>query len=120
MVNKQVFIDTYQYFDKEVILEIIDIFIDECPDRLTTLEQNIREANFDKLRFNAHSLKGVVANFSAPLAFEKVKQLEKTASDLVDTSGKEFNQEELLSNLATIKDMVFGMMDDLKLIKEDY
>jgi HPt (histidine-containing phosphotransfer) domain-containing protein len=120
MVNKQVFIDTYQYFDKSVILEIIDIFIDECPDRLVTLEQNIREANFDKLRFNAHSLKGVVANFSAPVAFEKVKYLEKTAADLVDNNGAGFNQEELLTNLATIKEMVFEMMNDLKQLKVDY
>ncbi|MDY0103970.1 MAG: Hpt domain-containing protein [Lentimicrobium sp.] len=120
MVNKQIFIDTYQYFDKAVILEIIDIFIDECPDRLTTLEQNITEASFDKLRFNAHSLKGVVANFSAPAAFEKVKQLEKTASDLVDNNGAGYNQKELLSNLAIIKEMVFEMMDDLKQIKAEY
>ena len=120
MVNKQVFTDTYQYFDKSVIVEIIDIFIDECPERMTALEQNIKEANFDKLRFNAHSLKGVVANFSAPPAFEKVKELEKTAAGLVEEKGKEFNKEALLESLATIKTMVYEVMDDLKKIKEEY
>ena len=120
MVNKQVFTDTYQYFDKSVIVEIIDIFIDECPDRLTTLEQNIKEANFDKLRFNAHSLKGVVANFSALPAFEKVKELEKTASELVEGNQDEFNKDEMLANLATIREMIYEVMNDLKEIKKEY
>ena len=118
MVNKQVFTDTYQYFDKSVIVEIIDIFTDECPDRLAAIEQNIQEGNFDKLRFNAHSLKGVVANFSAPTAFEKVKELEKMAADLVE--GNEFNKEEMLVGVAIIKTMIYEMMDDLKKIKKEY
>lgn len=120
MVNKQVFSDTYQYFDKSVIVEIIDIFIDECPGRLEALEQNIEEANFDMLRFNAHSLKGVVANFSAPPAFEKVKELEKMAAGLVEENKHDFNKAELLDSLSTIKEMVYEVMDDLKQIKEEY
>ena len=31
MVNKQAFTDTFQYFDKAVIIEIIDIFIHYYP-----------------------------------------------------------------------------------------
>lgn len=118
MVNKQAFTNTYQYFDKSVIVEIIDIFIDECPGRMTALEQNILEANFDKFRFNAHSLKGVVANFSAPSVFEKVKELEKAAAGLIEGDG--FKNEELLASLSHIKAMVYEMMDDLKEIKEGY
>ena len=120
MVNKQVFIDTYQYFDKAVIVEIIDIFIDECPGRMATLEQNIKEANLEKFRFNAHSLKGVVANFSAPPVFEKVKELEKMAAHLIEENGKEINNEELMASLSSIKTMVAEMMDDLKKIKKEY
>lgn len=120
MVNKQVFTDTYQYFDKSVIMEIIDIFIDECPGRMTALEQNIKEANFEKFRFNAHSLKGVVANFSAPPVFQKVKELEQMAAHLIEEDGKGINNEELLASLSIIKTMVDEMMDDLKKIKEEY
>lgn len=120
MVDKQVFTDTYQYFDKEVIVEIIDIFIDECPNRLVVLEQNIKEANFDKLRFNAHSLKGVVANFSAPPAYERMKELEKIAADLLEENGKEFNKKELLEDLYIIKEMIYEIMNDLKEIKKEY
>ena len=119
MVNKQAFTDTFQYFDKAVIIEIIDIFIDESPERLIVLEQNINEANFDKLRFNVHSLKGVVANFAAPAAVEKIKVFERTAAELVETEGAGFNKEDMLSSLATIKHMVFEMIEDLKEIKAE-
>jgi HPt (histidine-containing phosphotransfer) domain-containing protein len=119
MVNKQAFTDTFQYFDKEVIIEIIDIFIDESPERLSGLEQNINEANFEKLRFNAHSLKGVVANFAAPAAVEKIKTLEKTAAELIETGGADFNKEIMLLDLATIKEMVYEMIEDLKVIKAE-
>lgn len=119
MVNKQAFTDTFQYFDKEVIIEIIDIFIDESPERLKVLEQNINEGNFEKLRFNVHSLKGVVANFAAPMAVEKIKIFERTAAELAETGGGEFNKEEMLLNLATIKEMVNEMIEDLKVIKAE-
>ncbi len=118
MVNKQVFNDTYQYFDKSIIVEIIDIFMEEGPGKIAAMEQNIQEANFDKLRFNAHSLKGVVANFSAPPAFEKVKELEKMAAGLVE--GSEFDKEKMLAGLAAVKTMVHEMMEDLSKIKEEY
>lgn len=118
MVNKQVFTDTYQYFDKSIIVEIIDIFMEEGPGKIAAMEQNIKESNFDKLRFNAHSLKGVVANFSAPPAFEKIKDFEKMAADLV--KGDEYDKEEMLAGLATIKTMVHEMMDDLNKIKKEY
>lgn len=119
MVNKQAFTDTFQYFDKDVIIEIIDIFIGESPERLFNLEQNINEGNFEKLRFNAHSLKGVVANFAAPSAVDKIKIFEKTASELVETGGVGFDKEDMLSNLTTIKEMVYEIIDDLKEIKAE-
>lgn len=78
------------------------------------------EANCEKFRFNLHSLKGVVANFSATIVFEKVKELEKTAANLCEAGGNGFNKEELLANLSIIKEMVYQVMDDLKSIKEDY
>ena len=120
MINKQEFTDTYQYYDKSVIVEIIDLFIDECPDKLAALEQNIKEANFDKLRFNTHSLKGVVANFSAPPALEKIKELEKMAIGLVEGKENRFNKEDMLICLAAIKEMIYEVMNELQEIKEEY
>ncbi len=76
MIDKKQFLENFQYFDKEVVLEIINIFINEYPERMETLKKNIDEKDFDQLKFNAHSLKGVVANFVAPEVQELARQLE--------------------------------------------
>ncbi len=81
MIDKKQFLENFQYFDNEVVLEIINIFIDEYPERMTTLRKNIDEKDFDQLKFNAHSLKGVVANFVAPQVQELARQLEIKGSD---------------------------------------
>ena len=65
MIDRKKFDDTFQYFDKEVILNIIDIFEKELPERFEKIQKNIRENDFDTLAFNAHSLKGVTGTFLA-------------------------------------------------------
>lgn len=76
IISKDQFLENFQYFDKEVVLEIINIFIEEYPERLKTLQKNITDGDFDQLRFNAHSIKGVVANFVAPEVQNLAKALE--------------------------------------------
>jgi hypothetical protein len=117
MVDKKLFTETFQYFDKSVIIEIIDIFINESPDRLNSLEQNINDGDFKMLRFNAHSLKGVVANFASQPAFEKVKSLERSAADFMETEGEGFNKDALLQDLNIIRGMIAEMITDLTEIK---
>ena len=65
MIDRQKFNDVFQYFDKDVILNIIDVFEKELPERLKQIQKNIRENDFDTLAFNAHSLKGVTGTFLA-------------------------------------------------------
>lgn len=80
VINKEQFIDSFQYFDKEIVLEIIDIFIDEYPERIENLEISINNKDFPQLKFHAHSIKGVIANFAAPEAQELARQLENKGS----------------------------------------
>lgn len=84
MIDKQLFIDSFKIFDREVVVEIITIFFEEYPQRFEKMDQNMAEQNFKELSFNAHSLKGVVSNFAAPVLFELAKEVEKTASALRD------------------------------------
>ncbi|MBW6492210.1 MAG: Hpt domain-containing protein [Lentimicrobium sp.] len=120
MVDKKLFHDAYQYLEKSVIVEIIDIFFEEFPGRLLNLKNNVNEADFVKLRFNAHSLKGVVSSFAAAQVYEKARNLEKKATELIENRGENFNKEELISTLAEIEKMIFEMAEDLKLLKTDY
>jgi HPt (histidine-containing phosphotransfer) domain-containing protein len=86
IIEKDRFQENFQYFDKEVVLEIINIFIDEYPERMNSIKENIEQEDFDQLRFNAHSLKGVVANFIAPevQALAKSMEMKGTNKDMQD------------------------------------
>jgi len=84
MINKQLFIDTFKVFDREVVVEIINIFFEEYPLRIEKMDKNMAELNYKELAFNAHSLKGVVSNFASPTLFELAREVEKMASALRD------------------------------------
>lgn len=84
MIDKQLFIESFKVFDREVVVEIITIFFDEYPQRFDKMDHNIAEQNYKELAFNAHSLKGVVSNFAAPVLFELAREVEMTASTLRD------------------------------------
>lgn len=119
MVNKQNFYDTYQFFDKSVIIEIIDIFTNEYAERFDKLAKNIADRDFQNMRFNAHSLKGVIANFSAPVPLEMVRVFEKTAAHLLDSNGADFDEDVLLKKLEEIKNATIIMASQLGEIKEE-
>jgi hypothetical protein len=84
MINKQLFIDNFKVFDKEIVVEIINIFFEEYPERVEKMDKNIAENNYKDLAFNAHSLKGVVSNFAAPELFDLARELEKMSTTVRD------------------------------------
>ena len=63
MIDKAVFNSNYEIFDKEIVSEIITIYITEYPERMVKLEEVIKAGDFDQIYKTAHSLKGVTANF---------------------------------------------------------
>lgn len=84
MINKQLFLDNFKVFDREVVVEIINIFFEEYPLRIEKMDKNFSEQDFKELAFNAHSLKGVVSNFASPVLFELAREVEKMSSALRD------------------------------------
>ncbi|MEI8005572.1 MAG: Hpt domain-containing protein [Bacteroidota bacterium] len=81
MIDRQKLNQNFQYFDKETIIEIIDIFFEEYPDRMEKLRKNIEDLDFVQLKFNAHSLKGVIANFQDPECSELSRKLDEMAKN---------------------------------------
>jgi HPt (histidine-containing phosphotransfer) domain-containing protein len=119
MVNKQNFYETYQFFDKSVIIEIIDIFISEYAERFEKLTKNIADRDFQNMRFNAHSLKGVIANFSAPVPLEMVRSFEKSAATLLENNGEGFDEAQMTRNLEDIRKATITMAGQLAEIKQE-
>ncbi len=112
MIDKKQFTENFQYFDNEVVTEIINIFIDEYPERMETLRKNIDDKDFEQLKFNAHSLKGVVANFVAPEVQELARQLEMKGAN------KDLTDVETLFN--ELKEKSAVVVDELKELKKDF
>lgn len=75
------FNENFQYYDKEIVKEVIDIFIDEYDQRIGNLKKNIEEKDFTNLVFNAHSFKSVIANYMAPKAYQLILKLEDLAKN---------------------------------------
>ena len=75
------FNENFQYYDKSIITEVIDIFFEEYDDRIANLQKNIDENDFNALSFNAHSLKSVISNYMAPIPFEFCRKLEEMAKN---------------------------------------
>lgn len=92
-INKEQFIENFQYFDKEIVLEIIDIFIKEYPTRMESIADNIESCDYENLKFNAHSIKGVIANFVAPEVEQSARELEVMGTEKnIDGAKELFDQ----------------------------
>ncbi len=111
VINKAAFIDTFQYFDKHIVLEIIDIFLNEYEGRINAIHSDIECENLKALKFDAHSFKGVVANFMAEETMSIARELEHRA-----TEGKNENLSELLASLK--KSTEFLVADLMEIRKE--
>lgn len=111
--------DTYGYFDKEVLIEIIDIFMNEYPGRFEKLIAEAHKKNFSELRFDAHWLKGTVANFCAPIAKEKAYNLEKMAAGYIESQEEGYNETEVQNNIHELYECVGIMASQLKEMKEE-
>lgn len=112
VIDKSAFLDTFQYFDKPIVVEIIDIFFNEYPERIQKIEKAIREKDFTALKFDAHSMKGVIANFVAEEPHQLAKELEIKGNEQ-DSSGLD----ELFEAL---KKSTIALMEDLKELRPEF
>jgi HPt (histidine-containing phosphotransfer) domain-containing protein len=111
MIDRATFNANYEIFDKEIVKEIIEIYIQEYPDRMVNLQKNIEEKDLESLYKNAHSLKGVTANFFDKDTEDLARQLE--------IKGKEGDDSGLEELYAQLKETSEKLVDELKeLIKE--
>lgn len=100
------FNENFQYYDKEIIQEVIGDFFNETDERLVTLEKNIADKDFENLAFNAHSLKSVVGVFMAPKPHELAAALE--------LMGKQKNGEGLEELLVELKISIAELVSELQ------
>ncbi|MBF0384848.1 MAG: Hpt domain-containing protein [Candidatus Omnitrophica bacterium] len=73
--------------DRELLLELFDIYIEDYGVKRKKLEEAIRDENFEEVRNIAHSLKGASGNISAKAMRDLFFQAEEMGRNakLVDT-----------------------------------
>jgi len=104
------FNENFQYYDKEIINEVVHIFIDEYDDRINKLQKNIDEKDYKNLAFNAHSLKGVIANYMALKAYEPARRLE----ELANNNSEERIHETFVELKDSTKELYLELLDYLQ------
>ncbi len=112
LIDKAQFTETFQYFDKEIVGEIIEIFINEYSDRIKCIADSIESVNYDNLKFSAHSVKGVIANFVAPDVEQQARELE--------IMGTNKNMDGINELFEKFKVSSAAMVEELKVLKEEY
>jgi len=111
MIDSIKFKENFQYFEKDVVIEIIDIFESEYQERFMNIEKNVNERDFVQLKFNAHSLKGVIANFMDPTAIELSRKLDEVAKNK-EISG-------LQEHFTRLKTSCDSLLEELRQIRKD-
>lgn len=76
--------------DKELLLELLDIFSDDYKVKRRSLEEAILSNNGDEVRSIAHSLKGASGNISAKRLRSLLLQIEEIAKGKDVTKAKDY------------------------------
>ncbi|MFW5975053.1 MAG: Hpt domain-containing protein [Bacteroidota bacterium] len=112
VINKEALSDSFEVYDKETILEIIDLFFEEYPKRVKQLNTALQKHDAELLRTSAHSLKGVIAHFHAEEPHKLAKILEDKGA------AQDLENSEQIKN--TLLSQIEEMLKELKEIKKDY
>lgn len=96
--------------DEEILAELCVVFEAELPKMLGSIETAIQSKEMDSLERCAHTLKGAVANFHAPLVKEAAMTLEK--------QGRERDFENIQVNFEKLKKVLDELRQELnRLVK---
>lgn len=78
--------------DSELILEVANMFLEDCPGLLERLEDAVQHRQPEEILQTAHKLKGAVANFSSIVA-ERILELEERGARSVLEGVDELSKE---------------------------
>jgi len=77
--------------DRDLLLELIDVFFEDAPQRIEALRRALADRDADALYKAAHALKGSAGNFGAPTVVGRANRLEALARENdLDAAALEF------------------------------
>lgn len=130
MINEKNFRDHFSHFDKDIVVEIIDIFLEEYDDRIDKIASFIKKHDLESLRKAAHAFKGVIANFETDCeAYNHIEAIEQETREMIEemNNGRVLSEEEenefyhnLLQHFTDFRKSSFELRNDLKEIRKEY
>ena len=112
IIDRATFDQQYGDFDKEILIDILDTFLNDCPSRMAEIDKSIREKNHKSLEFSAHKLKGAISVFTITKPYEISQEIVDKARKK-DGSGLDKLYVELKTN-------VEELVNEIKEIRESY
>lgn len=79
MIDRSEFNEQFKYYDREVVAEIIDLFLGSYAEQLLELRTHLAGGRLDLVNMHAHTLKGLAATFVAPAAKSLASEVEEKA-----------------------------------------
>jgi HPt (histidine-containing phosphotransfer) domain-containing protein len=127
MIKEEKFAETYEIFDKETVVEIIDIFIKEYDSRIEKLSTYLNTKNFPELQKCAHAFRGVISNFETECkAYDEITEIETECRNLamdnitLDEDSKAEFAEKLSQTFVSFKRNSKQIYNQLKEIRTNY
>ena len=77
--------------------ELVQLFVEEIPDRLAVLEQNLEQGNWSELARFAHQLKGAGGSYGFPQLTPVAARLEELAKETAPPCALEAALHELVT-----------------------
>ena len=112
MIDRKEFIDTFCLSDKELVVDLIDIFLSGYEERFREIRKNVAEKDFEKLRFNAHKLKGGIAIFQDTISTDLSKKLTEMAKNRIDAG--------LDQAFADLEKSTILLLEEMNIIKQEF
>jgi HPt (histidine-containing phosphotransfer) domain-containing protein len=95
MINEEKFKRTYENFDREIVGEIIDIFLNEYDERINKLNNLLGSGQLDELSKSAHAFKGVISNFETECAaYREISEIENLIRNFLNKKEGESEHED--------------------------
>jgi len=127
MIQEEKFAETYKIFDRETVVEIIDLFINEYNTRIEKLSTFLDSRDFMELQKCTHAFKGVISNFETECkAYDEITEIETECRNLaldnitLDEESTEELAEKLLKIFNSFKKNSKQIYNQLKDIRKNY
>ena len=67
--------------DEDLMEEMVQVFVESCTEQIAAIAKAIKDEDGDQIRRAAHTFKGSVGNFGAPLIHDLAFEIEKSGTD---------------------------------------